>query len=233
MKAISLKNKATALRLRGKTYSDINRLLNRNISKSTLSGWFQNIKLTDFYKKRLEKNIEAKLRRSQKKAKEVNRKRRLEYLDNLRKRNLHLTTSISIPMQKMILSTLYLAEGSKHKSTPALTLGSSNPDIIIFYLKLLKNCYLVSLDKFRVRIQCRADQNISKLEKFWQRTTRIPKKQFYPTYMDKRTIGKPTLKPEYKGVCVITYFSTEIQLELELLAESVIKSSVLGPVVQW
>ncbi|MBI1864084.1 hypothetical protein HYS03_02650 [Candidatus Woesebacteria bacterium] len=233
MEAKSLKNKAIAFRLRGKTFSDINKLLNKNISKSTLSAWFHDIKLTDFYNKKLEKNIAAKLKRSQRKAKEINRKRRLEYLDNLRKRNLYLTTSISISTQKMILSTLYLAEGAKHKNTPALTLGSSNPDIIIFYLKLLKNCYSVSLDKFRVRIQCRADQNISRLERFWQKTTRIPKKQFYPTYIDKRTIGKTTLKPEYKGVCVITYFSTEIQLELELLADSMIKSSALGPVVQW
>ena len=62
--------------------------------------------------------------------------------------------------------------------------------------------------------QCRADQDIKKLEKFWSKITKIPPSQFYKARIDKRTIGKKTLKLEYKGVCRIDYFSADIFTEL-------------------
>ncbi len=233
MRTKSIRERAIKIRLEGKTYSDINRELRKKIPKSTLSVWFRNVKLSSHSQRKLRLSITNKLRKAQLKALTINKRRRQKYLDSLLKRNLHLVKEINIATQKLILCTLYLAEGGKYKSTPTLVLGSSNPKIIIFYLNLLRNCYFVSPQKFRVRIQCRADQNIKILEKFWQEITGIPSKQFYPTYIDKRTIGKPTTKPDYKGVCVLTYFSSEIQLELEMLAGSMVKSSSIGPVVQW
>ena len=80
----------------------------------------------------------------------------------------------------------------------------------LFFLKLFKNCYNIDESKFRVRIQCRFDQNVDALVEFWHEVTKIKKEQFYPTYIDKRTQGKPTLKKDYKGVCTIQYFNTEI-----------------------
>ena len=59
------------------------------------------------------------------------------------------------------------------------------------------------------------------IKKFWHKITGISLKQFYPTYVDKRTKGKKTKKKGYKGVCAIHYFDTEIQLELELLADAI------------
>ena len=121
------------------------------------------------------------------------------------------------------MSVLYLGEGAKHKTHRALTLGSSNPNIILFYLKMLRNCYALDESKFRIYIQCRCDQDIPKLESYWSKLTKIPPKKFYKSYVDKRSMGKPTKKIAYKGVCVITYYDTKIQLDLELLSESVIE----------
>jgi hypothetical protein len=70
-------------------------------------------------------------------------------------------------------------------------------------------------------VQCRADQNIEELEKFWLDITKIPKKQFYKAQIDPRTVGKPTLNKNYKGVLKVDYFDTRIQLELESLANLV------------
>ena len=66
------------------------------------------------------------------------------------------------------------------------------------------------------------------LEGFWRKIIGVPYQQFYPTYIDQRTVGKKTLKKGYKGVCVLLYFDTSIQLELELLADSVIKFLTAG-----
>ena len=217
----SLKGRARKLRTRGNTYSEIQELLETKVPKSTLSYWCKNVKLPDFYTRKIAKLNISNLSKARNLALKTNRKMRLEYLDKLQKRNIHLLDKLDIPTQKLILSTLYLAEGSKHKSTRCLVLGSSNPKMIRFYLSLLNNCFKISNHKFRVRIQCRHDQNTLMLEKFWHKETKISFKQFYPTYVDKRTIGKKTNKKNYMGVCVIHYFDTEIQLELELLADAI------------
>jgi len=137
-----------------------------------------------------------------------------------------LVKKIDIYLYKLLLSILYLGEGAKYGRSSTLTLGSSNPLIIKLYLKLLKKSFTIDNSKFRVRIQCRFDQNIKKLEKYWKETTAIEKKQFYPTYIDKRTKGKPTLKKDYKGVCTIHYFDKKIQLELIYLADAIIEKII-------
>lgn len=228
MHSVVIKNRAIKLRSQGKTYSDINKILKMQITKSTLSEWFKNIILTKQNKLKLEKNIARKLRLSQLKAFKINKTRREIYLKNIKNSNIELLKKLDLSTQKLLLSILYLGEGAKHKTHRALSLGSSDPNIILFYLKMLRNCYALDKSKFRINIQCRYDQDIPKLESYWSKLTKIPPKQFYKSYVDKRSIGKPTKKTAYKGVCVVTYFDTSIQLELEILANSVIEYLLKG-----
>ena len=220
---ILLKEKAISLRQKGYTYTDINRVLKTNIPKSTLSEWFKYICLTPKQKLNLQENVSSKLRRSQKKAWRINKARRKQYLTGLKNKNIYLMNYLDTNTQKLLLCILYLGEGGKSKGTQSLSLGSSNPNIIKLYFKLLRNCFKIDSSKFRIRIQCRADQNIKRLESYWKNITRLPKKQFYPTYIDKRSIGKRTLRKDYYGVCATHYFDRSIQFELEFLASSVIK----------
>jgi len=53
--------------------------------------------------------------------------------------------------------------------------------------------------------------------------TKIPKSQFYKARIDKRTIDKPTKKVNYKGVCRIDYFSSDIRIELDQVIEVINK----------
>ncbi|MBI4079144.1 MAG: hypothetical protein HY429_02505 [Candidatus Levybacteria bacterium] len=77
------------------------------------------------------------------------------------------------------------------------------------------------MEKIRCTVQCRADQDIIVLEKFWLDVTKIPRRLFYKAQIDPRTRGKPTKKKDYKGVLRIDYFDTKVQLELESLAQLV------------
>jgi hypothetical protein len=63
--------------------------------------------------------------------------------------------------------------------------------------------------------------------------TKVPKKLFYKTQIDPRTIGKPTRKIGYKGVLRVDYFDTKVQLDLESLADLVYNQlqSMNGPEV--
>ena len=111
-------------------------------------------------------------------------------------------------------------------------MGSSDPRIIIIFLTLLKKCFSFKQAKVRCTVQCRADQNVEELERFWLDVTKIPQEQFYKAQIDPRTIGKPTKKVDYKGVLKIDYLDIKVQLELESLANLVYNQLKLelGPV---
>jgi hypothetical protein len=50
--------------------------------------------------------------------------------------------------------------------------------------------------------------------------TKIPPTKTYKAQVDKRSIGIPTQKASYKGVCVIEYLNTNLQCELQFLGKS-------------
>ena len=99
--------------------------------------------------------------------------------------------------------------------------------MIKVFLLLLRSCYILDESKFRMSVQCRADQKQKELIKFWGEITGINISQYYATKVDKRSIGKPTLKTTYRGVCVIHYFDTDLQCELQFLGENLGKDIAL------
>ncbi len=109
---------------------------------------------------------------------------------------------------------LYLGEGTKWQRSRAPKLASTSPVIIQLYIDLLHTCYGIGPESMHARIQCRADQNQNELIAHWMDITKIPRSNFYLCYVDKRTIGKPTTKTNYKGVCTVSCAGTHIQLEL-------------------
>ncbi len=222
-----LKPRVLSLRRQGKTYGEIRKDLNNPIPKSTLSNWCNNISLPREYRKKIKELTLINSRRGRVIALAVNKIKRQKYLDSVAKRNEHLAVLLkNRDVAKVVLATLYLGEGSKtHRGS--LMFGNSDPMIIDMFLTLLRYCFPVDEKKFRCTLQCRADQNIEKLNKFWSKITKIPLSQFYKARIDSRTIGKPSKKPDYKGVCRIDYFSADAYIELMQIPKIIYK----GPVV--
>ncbi|MDP3015029.1 MAG: hypothetical protein Q8N28_01290 [bacterium] len=213
------KNKAIKLRKSGKTYGEIKRILNISISKSTLSYWFKNINLTLKQKQIIQKRIKNNIERAQKLSLIKNKIKRNLYLNSIDDRIFHLKKFIeNKDISKIALAMLYLAEGRK-KNTGSLMFGNSNQDIINLFFYLLRYCYNIDEKKFRCTVQCRADQDMQRLEKYWSKITKVSLKQFYKSRIDPRTIGKPSKKLDYKGVCRVDYFSSDIDIELKKIAK--------------
>jgi len=220
--ALELKKRAIALRKRGKTYSEIRAALSGELPKSTLSYWCQNISLTQKQSNRISKIITSKIKHAQRKAWKINKYRRGLYLDGLYKKNLYLTRYLKNgAVEKIILAILYMTEGSGTRRS-SLMFGNSNPKIITLFMRLLRKCYNLDEKKFRITLQGRADQNVKRLEKFWSSVTKVPLSQFYQARIDKRTIGRPSKKTDYKGVCRVDYFSASIYNELQTVARIII-----------
>jgi len=221
-KFYSLKTKVIELRKNGTTYGEIIKILGCKIPKSTLSDWCNSIYLNSEQKKLIDKKVKENCRKGMEVARIVNKERRDIYLNSIIKRNAYLSNILkNKDVCKIALSMLYLGEGSKGLGRGSLRFGNSDPFVIDLFLNLLKKCYSIDEKKFRCTILCRADQNIESLEKFWKKTTKIPKSQFYKTRIDPRTIGKISKKPAYKGVCVIDYFSADIFLDLMQIPKTI------------
>jgi len=215
----NFKNKAVTLRKQGKTYSEI-RVLIPKTSKSTLSYWLSGLELSDKQKEKLSQNINKKLIKARTQSVLVQKKKREKYFSDIENNNLHLIKTLNTDAEaaKLVLSALHLGEGGKNRQG-TMQLGNSDPGVIRLFLKLMRTCYNVDESKFRCTILCRADQDIKKLENFWLLTTGINRKQFYKTRIDARTIGKPSRKLDYKGVCVINYFSASVYYDLLTLGK--------------
>lgn len=221
------KKQAIKLRSRGKTYTEIKQLLGFDIPKSTLSLWCKDVKLPSWYIKKIAALNEHNWSIGRKHAWIANKKRREDFLASLWNKNRYITTILDKYIFKLLLAFLYLGEGRKWKPGSSLTLGNSNPDIIKLYLAMLKICYGINPPSLHCRISYRADQNLQSLQKFWSKVTHIPLNNFYKTIPDPRTVGKPTKRKDYKGVCVISGGGTAVQLELD-----VIPKIILGDIAQ-
>src|SRR5581483_1987150 len=214
--------KARKLRTHGKTYGEIRKLLQLNIPKSTLSWWCKDVVLPLNYSKRIAKLNLNNLNKARLIAHEINKVKREEFLEKLDKLNLPVSKEIeNLLTSKIALAMLCLGEASKYNSKTSFYLGSSDPRIIVVFLELLKKCFDFDLEKVRCTIQCRADQNVKELEEYWMDVTKIPKRLFYKTRKDPRTVGKHTKKISYKGVLRVNYLDTRVQLELESLSKLV------------
>ena len=221
------KTKAMRLRKQGKTYREIVSILSKAIPKSTMSGWFRGLELSQAARARLKKISEKHLSHARVAAHTVNKRHRQGYLDGIRKRNEWVFSSIrEKETARIALAMLYLGEGKKQGGS--ISFGNSNPDTIVLFLNLLRWLYSIDEKKFRVTVQCRADQAGSKLMRYWSDLTDISVDQFYRTRVDKRSVGVPTKKKGYKGVCRIDYFSADLFNDLQIIAEMVARSMSTG-----
>lgn len=209
-----IRNRAVSLREAGYSYREICEALGVHIPKPTLHYWFRGVAFSDMAQSRLQQIKARSLQRARAASLSVRAVRRSAYFAEKESRNAYLLNELSSDsVRKLILSTLYLAEGSKNGSAH-ITFGNSDPGIISLFLNFLRESYVLDESKFRCTLQAREDQNIPGLELFWSKTTGIPLTQFYKARIDPRSVGKISRKKEYKGVCRINYFSADLLYEL-------------------
>lgn len=220
------------LRSLGKTYGEIQTILQTKFPKSTLAEWCSKVNLPKSYSERISKLNLNNLNKARMIAVEINKIKREEFFKRIKTQNLLIADRIiDREVAKIALAMLCLGEASKYNpiTRSSFCLGSSDPRIIILFLKWLNVCYDFDKTKIRCTVQCRADQDVVALQKFWMKVTNIPDYLFYKSRIDPRTIGKPTLKKNYKGVLRVDYFDTKVQLDLESLSDLIYNKILKGP----
>lgn len=171
------KQQAIKLRLQGKSYNEIRRILNIP-SKGTLSYWFKDLKLPLQAKKRLKQKIDLARKRNLFK---YNRDRtkaiRIENVEIYRK----AVKSIKNLTQKELLlvgTALYWGEGYKNDKNPTLSLVNSDPALIQLFMRFVHEILDVTNERIRTQIHIHNNLNLKQAIKFWSKLTRLPEKNF-------------------------------------------------------
>ncbi|HJQ08523.1 MAG TPA: hypothetical protein VJ836_03535 [Candidatus Saccharimonadales bacterium] len=210
-----LKPAVVALRRSGKSLSFIE--ANLEIPRSTLSGWCKDIQLTNTQRNKLAKDRLAALSTARL---AVAGKRRLKKQIRLKEAEesaLHTLSSLNLTadLQKVALAMLCHGEGSKAQ---AISLRSSDPKVLAFFLAVLRKNYGVRTEAISCKIHLRQGQNSEQEVAYWRKSLALPPGSFQQVQFDKRTHG--ITEQAYHGVCVVRCSDIAIQQKLVYLYKS-------------
>ncbi len=185
------------------------------IPRSTLSGWFKHIELTEEQRTSLMQNSHDGWEQARKHAIQTHKEQKALRLLKAKQEALEVLDNIPITSATLDLafSMLYLGEGSKNGTT---SLASSDPKILNFVLFVLNKNYGVSRGMVKCELHLRADQNSDAMKAYWSDVLRVPIDRFRKSYFDQRSAGRPTYD-HYKGVCVLYCGTVAIQRKLVYL----------------
>ena len=208
-----LKEEAVKLRKSGVSMTVIERDL--GIARSTLSGWFKKVPLSEEQRTKLMKNSQDGWLKARQKSVEWHNAQKALRLLNAKQEAIKTLNQIELSDATLDLAfaMLYLGEGAK---TGGTSLASSDPLILKFVLAVLRHNYGINSDMIRCDLHLRMDQDADALKGYWSRELTIPIERFRYVAFDKRSIGKPTY-PQYKGVCVLSCGNIAIQRKLMYL----------------
>lgn len=176
----TLKNKAIRLRLRGRSYNEIRRILGI-ASKGTLSCWFKDLELPFNAKKRLENNIEFARKHglfafNDRRTKAIN-------IENAQIRSMAFKKVPKLSYKNLFLIgiALYWGEGyqsEKNKKALYVSFVNSNPFMITLFLRFLREILKIKDEKIKAHIRIHPNIHQEQAVKFWHKVTRLPCDRF-------------------------------------------------------
>ncbi|MEK7161472.1 MAG: hypothetical protein AAB729_02155 [Patescibacteria group bacterium] len=192
------KNLALKYRLQGRSYNEITKLL--GVPKSTLSGWFYGLQLSEQAKNRLSARVyEGSLKGLIKK----NKQQTLLAMAKAKNTRNKASKKIGKLSKKELLilgAGLYWGEGYKRpiikngkaRSYHPVSLSNSDPALISVFLRFLREICEVEENKIRAGLRIFQHQNAEELLQFWSKLTKIPKERFEKFYygISKSSLGK-------------------------------------------
>ena len=182
------------------------------IPRSTLSGWFKDIQLSEEQRTRLMKRSQDGWKKAREKAVVAHNTLKAERLYIAERDAADIVNRLQVTPEVLdvAFAMLYFGEGAKKNTT---SIGNSNPLVLRFVLAVLYRNYAVKPSQIRCDLHLRADQDGDAMKQYWSEKLALPLSQFKYIAYDKRSVGKPTYN-HYKGVCVITCNQIAIQRKL-------------------
>jgi hypothetical protein len=188
MARLADREKAIELRLKGKSYSEIKRIL--SVGKGTLSAWLAKYPLSKERLFELQGGNQARIERFRNTMQLKRETRQHIAYEKVRARVGTLT-----PREFYLAGLfLYWAEGTKMtRYTVALT--NTDPSMLRFFIKWL-SALGVPQNKLKARLHLYTDMHIEKQTLFWAKELELPRSVFKNTYIKN---SDSTKRRNYKG----------------------------------
>ncbi len=202
------RTKAEKLRVRGLSYKEIMEVI--PVSKSTLSAWLQEIKLTAAQIKRLGGLYDTQLRGAK-----ANQKKSQERKERVRQESIKDISSPTIEMLRIAGAMLYWAEGNKTLKTG---ITNSDPAFVVFIVEWLQHVLHISPKQLSAHLNLHKGQDDIKSKKFWSALTGIPITNF----------GKTFIKPNGKGYRKNCLYYGTLQIRVKGTGTVLLRHKILG-----
>ncbi len=197
---LDLLPQAIKLRKHGYSIADIAKKL--GISESTASLWCRETELTKAQKKHLEGRTNRKLENFFKIVAKQKEKR-----DKIKEKLSKIASKKTEKLSKRDLFiagiSLYWAEGFKHKAEGRIGFCNSDPVMMKFMVRFLKDYLGVTDSEISPRLTVNSEfkNHVQDIEKFWSNFLKIPINQFTKPFFQKTKTKKHYEHPEnYHGV---------------------------------
>lgn len=181
-----VRDRALKLRLVGKSYNEINKVL--GVPKSTLSGWFKDVVLSDAARTRLvsrtrlgslvlAKRNKMQTQRAEERARKTKSAAKKE-VPTLTRRDM-----------LVIGAVLYWAEGykrlkikdGKERMDHKISFVNCDAEMVSIFIRFLQNVLGISPEKIRLTMRLFAHINEDEARVYWMRTTGLPRERFFKT----------------------------------------------------
>lgn len=192
------KNKALKLRLQGRSYNEMNKIL--GIPKATLSDWFRYLELPEKAKERIKNRVYEKSVLGL-----IKRNKLQTHIAEQRARKIRKTAKREIKKLSkkellLIGASLYWAEGYKRpivkngkvRAYHPVSMTNSDPSLIKIFLRFLREVCVVPEEKITANLRIYEHQNENYLLEFWSKLTGIDYNRFEKFYygVSKSSLGK-------------------------------------------
>ncbi len=212
-----IRERARELRRAGFTYPEIIAELGGDIPQPTLQGWVKDVQLTTEQKARIKQLELEGSERGRPFGAFWNRKQKQIRLQEARDRAEPHAKRLSVDREALHLmaASLYIGEGAKRDDH--LAFSNSDPQVIKTWMALLWRNFEIDESKFACQLMLSVGMPEQELKEFWSDVTGVPLKRFHKSSIKK---NPGTIRREdYKGVCMVRYYSADIRRYLDALAK--------------
>lgn len=186
MKYWEKKEVVRGFRQQGLSYREIRQKAPFTISKSTLSQWCEDIKLTPEQKDRLDSLLKDGSYRGRllgSKTTQLRRAREIKEIKEKAKSEIHVLTKNEFNLAGLML---YWADGNKKNR---VGISNSDPELIRMMMKWFRVVCGVADEKFKPYLNIHCGQDELQIKKFWSEITELPIQQFGKSYIKKEGTG--------------------------------------------
>lgn len=175
-------------------------------SKGAVSMWVRDIALTE------EQKIELKRNQyrwgAQNRGAQVNRQRFLEHRQAAQELG-RLKAKEGHPLH-LAGCMLYWAEGAKNRNN--LYFVNSDPDMMQFFVKFLRETLNVQDDEMSITIHCHNPNDVERIENYWVNLLRLPKTALCKTQIKKGSNTRSNVL--INGICGVRVSKTELVMHV-------------------